>query len=182
MRCTGMTARLLACRTLENIVTTIRECQQTGPGNFERLYNYNSINFNSKMSGRQLLQFYVWSKKYYYFLTLQMVRLIITGLKTLYTQFGYPQHNYKMLIWFSIYRNNYHIRNKCQYNGNQMWLYTKYHFERIVQLSSLNNSRKVAKFYNDIPIKRHNQQINMNATEYFFCSLHTETVVHNMIK
>jgi len=54
MRCTGMTARLLACRTLENIVTTIRECQQTGPGNFERLYNYNSINFNGKKSSPQL--------------------------------------------------------------------------------------------------------------------------------
>ena len=31
-----------------------------------------------------------------------------------------------------------------------------------------NNSSKMAKFKNDIPIKRLNQQINMNATEYLF--------------
>lgn len=36
------------------------------------------------------------------------------------------------------------------------------------ELLLLNNSPKMAKFKNDIPIKRLNQQINMNATEYFF--------------
>jgi len=46
--------------------------------------------------------------------------------------------------------------------------YTKYHFERIIKFFNCNNSLKMAKFKNDNPIKRLNQQINMNATEYFF--------------
>ena len=87
MRCTGITARLPALQNIRKYShqhQRERESQQTEPGNFERLHNYTAINFNSKMSSPQLPGA-MFGLKYYFVSTLWMVRIIITGLKTLYT-------------------------------------------------------------------------------------------------